>query len=104
MLEASKPTEEIDVIIRVPLIRRSVLVLYGEARYHWEHFVLREDIISRRVCIAYREFTPPYLANGVHSETGNEITRRAKHFWDHTKKKQENNIKELQQRCDELLL
>lgn len=57
--------------------------MYGESRYHWEHCILREDITSRRVCIAYREFTPPYLSNGTHSAIGNEITTRAKKFWDH---------------------
>ncbi|XP_047988478.1 alpha-ketoglutarate-dependent dioxygenase alkB homolog 4 isoform X2 [Leguminivora glycinivorella] len=67
--------------------RRSLLVFYGEPRYHWEHCVLREDISSRRVCIAYREFTPPYMQNGCHEEAGNLI-RQAKTFWDHKVKYQ----------------
>ncbi|XP_068629412.1 alpha-ketoglutarate-dependent dioxygenase alkB homolog 4 isoform X2 [Battus philenor] len=82
MLEASKPSKEIDAIIRIPLIR-SLTVMYGEARYHWEHCILREDITSRRVCLAYREFTPPYLGNGIHQAIGNEIIQRAKQFWNH---------------------
>ncbi|CAG5011826.1 unnamed protein product [Parnassius apollo] len=94
MLEASKPTEETDAIIRIPLIRRSIIVLYGEARYHWEHCVLREDITARRVCIAYREFTPPYLANGSYEHIGDEITKRAKQFFDHTIK-YKSNAKEI---------
>ncbi|KPJ07926.1 putative alpha-ketoglutarate-dependent dioxygenase ABH4 [Papilio machaon] len=86
MLDSCKPNEEIDAIIRIPLIRRSIIVMYGESRYHWEHCILREDITSRRVCIAYREFTPPYLTNGAYHEIGNEITTRAKKFWDHKSK------------------
>lgn len=63
--------------------RRSLLVLYGEPRYHWEHAILREDILSRRVSIAYRELTPPYLPKGSHEDIGMEIIKRSKIFWDH---------------------
>ncbi|VVC95368.1 unnamed protein product [Leptidea sinapis] len=86
IFETSKPKEDRDVIVRIPMIRRSLAVLYGEPRYHWEHCVLREDIPERRVCIAYREFTPTYMAN---SSIGDEIRSQAKHFWDHTNK---NNV------------
>lgn len=50
-----------DAVVRLPMPARSLMVLYGGPRYQWEHCVLREDIAVRRVCIAYREFTPPYL-------------------------------------------
>ncbi|KAG6442165.1 alpha-ketoglutarate-dependent dioxygenase alkB homolog 4 [Manduca sexta] len=82
-LEISKSQLTRDAIIRIPMPRRSLLIIYGEPRYHWEHCVLREDITSRRVCIAYREFTPPYLTGGGHQELGKEITDRAKIFWNH---------------------
>ncbi|KAJ8966187.1 hypothetical protein NQ314_003691 [Rhamnusium bicolor] len=61
-------------IVRIPMPRRSLLVMYGSARYNWEHQVLREDILSRRVCLAYREFTPPYLEYGEKYEEGEEYT------------------------------
>ncbi|XP_045784302.1 alpha-ketoglutarate-dependent dioxygenase alkB homolog 4 [Maniola jurtina] len=83
MLEFCKPIKDMDVIIRIPLIRRSLTVIYGECRYHWEHCVLREDITSRRVCIAYREFTPPFMSNGIHSAIGHQIRDKGKQFWDH---------------------
>merc|ERR1719400_674951 len=51
-------------VVKIPLPARSLLVMYGSARYEWEHSVLREDITDRRVVIAYREFTPPYLPGG----------------------------------------
>ena len=33
-------------------------------RYEWEHAVLRKEISARRLIIAYREMTPPYLPAG----------------------------------------
>lgn len=53
-----------DRVIRIAMPRKSILVLYGPARYNWEHCVLREDIVNRRIGICYREFTPPYLPTG----------------------------------------
>jgi DNA N6-methyl adenine demethylase len=55
--------------------------MYGPPRYQWEHSVLREDITSRRVCIAYREFTPKYLEGGCAENDGQVIIDAAKHFW-----------------------
>jgi alkylated DNA repair protein alkB family protein 4 len=51
-----KPVEDLlDGVIRVPLPRRSLLVMSGEPRYQWEHAILRKDIQTRRIVIAYRE-------------------------------------------------
>ena len=51
-----KPVDDLeDVAIRVPLPRRSLLVLTGQLRYQWEHAILRKDIHTRRIVIAYRE-------------------------------------------------
>lgn len=58
-------------------------MLYGQARYVWEHRVLREDIKERRVCLAYREFTPPFLAGGNWENEGSEILDTANSFWNH---------------------
>lgn len=69
-------------VVRIPMPRRSLLVLYGAARYDWEHQVLREDITERRVCLAYREFTPPYLEGGGHYEKSQIIFEKAKCFFD----------------------
>ena len=72
----------LDEIVRIPLPRRSLLVFYGQPRYQWEHCILREDITSRRVIIAYREFTPPYLPGGRDELLGKEILRIASEFWE----------------------
>ncbi|KAG7306909.1 hypothetical protein JYU34_007016 [Plutella xylostella] len=93
-LQICEPVSKHDVIVRIPMPRRSLLVIYGEPRYHWEHCVLREDITSRRVCIAYREFTPPYMTNGCHEEIGRTVRDLGKNFWDHTNKYNQAEVKE----------
>lgn len=55
--------------------------MYGAARYDWEHQILREDITKRRVCLAYREFTPPYLPNGSKHNESEEILINALQFF-----------------------
>ncbi|XP_018326312.1 alpha-ketoglutarate-dependent dioxygenase alkB homolog 4 [Agrilus planipennis] len=68
-------------VVRIPMPRRSLLVMFGSPRYDWEHQVLREDITSRRVCLAYREFTPSYLPGGSHYSEGRKIMEMAKNFF-----------------------
>ncbi len=71
-----------DAAIRVPLPRRSLLIMHGEARYEWEHCVLRQDIQSRRIVIAYREFTPPFLPGGdQYGKVGEEVLSKAESFF-----------------------
>ncbi len=55
-------TEDIpDICVRIPQPARSLVIIYGSARYQWLHCVLRRDIKERRVCIALREFTKQFL-------------------------------------------
>ncbi|XP_059618529.1 alpha-ketoglutarate-dependent dioxygenase alkB homolog 4 [Phlebotomus argentipes] len=68
-----------DVLVRVPMPRRSLIIMFGSPRYQWEHSVLREDIRQRRVCIAYREFTPPYLDGD--NAVAQEVLSKAKEFF-----------------------
>lgn len=69
------------ILVKVPMPSGSLIVMYGPARYQFEHSVLRDDIESRRVCIAYREPTPMYLNSGCHADQGEPILRTAKQFW-----------------------
>lgn len=69
------------ISVQVPMPNRSLIVLYGPARYQFEHSVLRADITTRRVCIAYREFTPMYLSNGCHEKQGHPILKTSRLFW-----------------------
>ncbi|CAL7949237.1 unnamed protein product [Xylocopa violacea] len=68
------------MIIRLPMPEGSLMVLYGAARYKWEHCVLREDVKSRRICLAYRELTPPYLSGSANNEKIKELLKRASIF------------------------
>ena len=68
-------------VIRVPLPRRSLLLLYGNPRYNWEHCILRRDITSRRIVIAYRELTPTFLPNGPEEDMGRQILAKAQCFF-----------------------
>lgn len=67
--------------VKIPLPARSLLIMHGSARYEWEHAILREDISGRRVVIAYRELTPPYLPGGKDYGVGEEILGNAEKFW-----------------------
>jgi len=70
-----------NIAVKIPLPARSLLIMYGSARYEWEHSILREDIKSRRIVIAYRELTPPYLGGGKDENIGREILEKAELFW-----------------------
>lgn len=72
-----------DIVVRIPMPRRSLIVMYGPPRYQWLHCVLREDIRERRVCVAYREFTTPYLPDGNEFEKGSSVLDISKKFWNH---------------------
>jgi len=72
-----------NMVLRIPMPNLSLIVMYGPPRYEFEHCVLREDIKERRVCIAYREFTPMYLEDGNHYEKGKIVSKNAHNFWDH---------------------
>lgn len=63
LISPLEPIIDDKTIIRIPMPEKSILVLYGPPRYQYEHSVLREDIVERRVAIAYREFTIPYQKN-----------------------------------------
>jgi len=73
------PADVPDVCVRVPMPTRSLLVITNSARYQWEHCVLRRDISERRVCIAMREFTRPYLQPDV--EAAQTVLRAASTFF-----------------------
>ncbi|KAE8744758.1 hypothetical protein FOCC_FOCC008574 [Frankliniella occidentalis] len=72
-----------DVVVRIPMPRRSLLVIYGSPRYDWEHRVLREDVHDRRLCLAYREFTPPFLPGGKQFSESEIVLQTGNNFWDH---------------------
>lgn len=75
--------EALPAIVRLPMPRRSLLLLYGAPRYAYEHSIMRTDLADRRVCITYRELTPTFLSCGPKKDKGEEIVQIARQFWDH---------------------
>ncbi|XP_017152391.1 alpha-ketoglutarate-dependent dioxygenase alkB homolog 4 [Drosophila miranda] len=84
LLEPLLPEKQLSAykgkVLRIPMPNLSLIVLYGPARYQFEHSVLREDVVERRVCIAYREFTPMYIA-GADQEKGDPVREKSQIFW-----------------------
>ncbi|XP_010776059.1 alpha-ketoglutarate-dependent dioxygenase alkB homolog 4 isoform X1 [Notothenia coriiceps] len=69
--EAGLQVEEVQVSVLLP--RRSLLVLFGEARHRWKHSIRREDIQDRRVCSTFRELSEDFLSGGRHEEMGAKL-------------------------------
>lgn len=63
--------EEVHVAVNLP--RRSLVVLYGEARHRWKHAIHREDVHERRVCSTYRELSAEFLPGGQQAELGAQL-------------------------------
>ncbi|XP_006641020.2 alpha-ketoglutarate-dependent dioxygenase alkB homolog 4 [Lepisosteus oculatus] len=61
------------VWVLVPLPRRALLALYGEARHQWEHAVRRQDIRDRRVCVTFRELSAEFLSGGEQENLGSQL-------------------------------
>ena len=66
--------------VKIHMPRRSLLVLYGDARYKWEHSLPREAVNSRRIAITFRELTPEFLKGGEQGELGESILETALSF------------------------
>ncbi|XP_069617423.1 alpha-ketoglutarate-dependent dioxygenase alkB homolog 4 [Ranitomeya imitator] len=59
-----------DVKVAIHLPRRSLVVLYGDARYNWMHAIHREHIKQRRVCSTFRELSAEFSAGGKEESQG----------------------------------
>ncbi|VDQ03035.1 unnamed protein product [Trichobilharzia regenti] len=61
---ASSIKDRQEICVRVPLDRRSLVVVSGPARYLWQHEIRRSDIPTRRIAMTFRElsdiFTPGF--------------------------------------------
>lgn len=70
--------EEVRVAVHLP--RRSLVVLYGEARHRWKHAIHRQDIHARRVCSTFRELSADFLTGGEQEELGSQLLNIALSF------------------------
>lgn len=57
-----------DLCVKVPLNRRSIVVLFGPARYTWMHGIERSDITSRRLCCTFRELSNEFMSGSMKTE------------------------------------
>ena len=66
-----------DVLVSIPFRRRSLIVMFGPARYQWMHAIDRNDINDRRLALTFRELTSEFLEGGPQAKTGEELIRIA---------------------------
>ncbi|XP_063002688.1 alpha-ketoglutarate-dependent dioxygenase alkB homolog 4 [Elgaria multicarinata webbii] len=74
----SVPSKDVTVAIHLP--RRSLVVLYGPARYKWKHAIYRDHIKSRRICITFRELSAEFSLGGEQEELGKKLLGMALTF------------------------
>lgn len=72
------PCSEVEVAICLP--RRSLVVLYGKARYSWKHAIHRQHIKQRRVCSTFRELSAEFMRGGTQEKLGQTLLEIALGF------------------------
>ena len=50
----SESGRQVEECVRVPLPARSLVAIYGSARFDWEHAILAYDIVGQRTGITFR--------------------------------------------------
>ncbi|VDM98204.1 unnamed protein product [Thelazia callipaeda] len=68
--------EDKNVIVYVPVPRRSIVCMTGEIRYSWKHAVFPEHIRGRRIALTMREPSSAFKKEGeLYEKYGRELTR-----------------------------
>ncbi|CAI5794984.1 Uncharacterized protein PODLI_1B043460 [Podarcis lilfordi] len=78
--DPSSPTRSVlskEVVVAIHLPQRSLVVLYGPARYRWKHAIYRHHIKSRRICITFRELSAEFSLGGEQEELGQKLLKTA---------------------------
>ncbi|GFR57994.1 AlkB, alkylation repair homolog 4 [Elysia marginata] len=68
------------VEVRVPLPRRSLIVVQGAARHQWKHSISRDDITGRRMAMTFRELSNEFRLGGSRERDGEELLKLALTF------------------------
>ncbi|XP_055329730.1 alpha-ketoglutarate-dependent dioxygenase alkB homolog 4-like [Paramacrobiotus metropolitanus] len=68
-----------EIRVHVPMPRRSLFLMMGEARHKWKHAIIPEDICDRRLVMTFRELTPEFLT-GAESALGKMVLDTASSF------------------------
>ena len=66
--------------VQIPLVRRSLFVLDGEARYQWMHSIKREDITNRRLAMTFRNLSLEILTDLKSKDIVHKIQEISKSF------------------------
>lgn len=69
-----------DIEVHVPMNRRSLTVLYGDARHIWKHSVYRHHITSQRLAVTFRELSKEFLSGGPKADMGSQLIETALTF------------------------
>ncbi|XP_072834370.2 alpha-ketoglutarate-dependent dioxygenase alkB homolog 4 isoform X1 [Pogona vitticeps] len=72
------PSQKVTVAVHLP--QRSLVVLYGPARYKWKHAIYRNHIKSRRICVTFRELSTEFSPGGEQEELGKKLLETALTF------------------------
>ena len=84
LLSATAHTMTLDSLpateVVVPLARRCLVVVQGDARYRWKHAIRRADIRARRLAMTFRELPAAYLEGGEHEDIGRQLLQTAATF------------------------
>lgn len=73
---------KLKVAVRIRLPPRSLFVLAGCVRYNWFHEIKRQDVVSRRLAMTFRELTAEFLDGGKESKLGKDLLKIASTFYD----------------------
>jgi alkylated DNA repair protein alkB family protein 4 len=65
--------EHINIEVHVPMKRRSLLVVHGEARSKWKHAIHREHINDTRLAVTLRELSKEFSSGGARCEEGKQL-------------------------------
>lgn len=66
--------------VQIPMPRRSLVILEGEARHRWMHGIKREHVTSRRIAITLRELSEEFLTGETYSIIGESLLQIASTF------------------------
>ncbi|GFN99596.1 alkylated DNA repair protein alkb-like protein 4 [Plakobranchus ocellatus] len=66
--------------VRVPLPRRSLIVVQAEARHVWKHGISRADVNGLRIAMTFRELSDEFKDGGMREDDGKELLTRALAF------------------------
>lgn len=66
--------------VRVPMPRRSLIVVSGPARHDWKHGIDPKDIQGRRIASTFRELSAEFQEKGARYEEGQALLNLALTF------------------------